>query len=66
MFYTDNPIRDAERYADEQERWLKKLPICCKCKERIQDDSCYVINDEVYHEKCADKLFRKWTEDLME
>lgn len=66
MFYTDDPIRDAERYAVEQERWLKKLPICCKCKERIQDDTCFDIHDEIYCERCMRKSFERWTEDFME
>jgi hypothetical protein len=66
IFYTDNPVLDAERYTDAQERELQKLPVCCKCKERIQDDTCYVIDDEVYCESCMRKKFERWTEDLME
>lgn len=64
MFYTDNPILDAERYADEQEKWLQKLPVCCKCKERIQDDTCFDIHDEIICEECMEQ-FRKYTEDFM-
>ena len=66
FFYTDNPVLDAERYEDAQERELQKLPVCCKCKNRIDDDACYQIDEDIYCEKCMDKHFRKWTEDLME
>ena len=65
-FLTDDPIADFYRHEEEQERWLQKLPVCCKCKERIQDDTCYKVNDDIYCDKCNDKLFRVWTEDLME
>lgn len=50
----------------EMEEELKKLPRCCKCKEHIQDDTCYRIDDEIYCEKCMAKHFRVWTEDVME
>ena len=66
MGFTDDPIADFHQYDAEQQRWLQKLPVCCKCKERIQDDTCYRVNDEIYCNSCNDKVFRVWTEDLME
>lgn len=65
-FYTDNPVADAEAYAAYQDRQLQKLPVCRKCKERIQDDTCFMINDDAYHDGCARKLFEVWVEDLID
>lgn len=65
-FYTNDPVADAEAYSAYQERQLLKLPVCRKCKERIQDDTCFKIDGEAYHDGCARKLFEVWTEDLME
>lgn len=47
----------------EQEAWLAKRPICCCCKEPIQDDALYDVNGELYCEECMTETFRKWTED---
>lgn len=65
MFYSDDPIRDAERYEAEQERRLSELPVCCYCGEPIQDDHYYLINGEEYCEECLDDQFRKRTEDYI-
>lgn len=65
MYYTNNPVADAERYMAEQERELQKLPKCNHCREHIQDETCWVINGKIYHPDCAEELFCKWTEDYM-
>lgn len=51
---------------DEMEASIKRLPVCSCCKEHIQDDTCFKINDDAYHDSCARKLFEVWTEDLMD
>jgi hypothetical protein len=51
---------------DEMEARLKRLPVCFCCKEHIQDDTCYQVDDEVYCESCMRKKFEVWTEDLMD
>lgn len=66
MWLSGDAVMDAERHEAEQERWLQTLPVCHKCKERIQDDTCYKVNDDVYCEGCMRKLFEVWTEDLMD
>ena len=38
MYFTNDPLRDFERYEAEQEEALKKLPLCEICEERIQDE----------------------------
>lgn len=63
--YTDNPVADYDRFAADQEKELNRLPLCSECGERIQDDECWVINDEIYCPECAEELFCKWTEDYL-
>lgn len=66
MYYTDNPIADAERYYADQEKELNKLPKCSECGERIQDDFLWNISGELYCPDCADKLFCHCTENYMD
>lgn len=54
MTYTDDPIKDYDRYSSEQEKSLENLPICSECEERIQDEMCYEINGEYLCENCID------------
>ena len=37
MYYTDNPVRDFERYDADREDELASLPVCDICDEPIQD-----------------------------
>ena len=50
----------------EQERKLNSLPTCSICEEPIQDDYCYVIDDEIFCAHCLNEYFRTDVEDLME
>lgn len=63
---TDNPVADFMAYDAEQQAELERLPKCCKCKKRIQDDYCYRINDAIYCEECHNEEFMVWTDDVME
>lgn len=65
MYFTNNPISDAERYAAEQEEELEKLPKCECCGEPIQDDFYYEINDEVICESCLNGHCRKDVDDYV-
>ncbi len=65
MYYTDDPIRDYERYSLEQEEKLNRLPRCSECDEPIQEETCYEINDEYICERCMQDHIRH-TEDLIE
>lgn len=49
----------------EQERWLQSLPFCSECGERIQDEKCFEINDELICPGCMKENHEKWTEDFM-
>ena len=56
MYYTDNPIADAERYSADQEEQLRKLPICCNCKEHIQQEDAVRIAGKWYCDGCLDDM----------
>lgn len=66
MFYTDDPGLDFLRHDAEQERELKKLPVCADCGEPVQDDHYYDINGEVICPDCMEANYRKRTEDYVE
>ena len=50
----------------EQERQLAKLPRCCECGKRIQDDYLYAFYGDIYCESCMEKNFRKSTDDYID
>ena len=55
------------RYRElELERKLARCPICCHCGKRVQDETLFDINGNIYHEDCAIEEFRKYTEDYTE
>ena len=39
-----------ERHDAEQEAELRKLPVCCKCKEHIQQEEAVCYNGKWYCE----------------
>ncbi len=55
MYYTDDPIRDYERYSADQERWLKRRPVCRKCGHHIQESEAYYTDKGWICEHCADE-----------
>lgn len=65
MYFTDNPVKDHDRYQEEQDKQLQKLPKCSMCDEHIQTDYLYEINDEVVCEECLNEHFRKNVEDYI-
>lgn len=56
MFITDDPIADFNRWDAEQERWLKKLPKCKRCGERIQQERAVCIDGGYYCDECLDEM----------
>ena len=53
MYYTDNPVRDAENYYHDLD---SRLPVCWLCDEEITDDY-YEINGDCICKKCLDKKY---------
>lgn len=66
MSWTDDPVRDAERHAAEQEKWLKRLPVCCECDHPIQSDECFEFDGGLICPDCLKDNHKKWTEDYIE
>lgn len=68
MPYTDDPVRDFDRYDMEQARREARLPVCenRKCGKRINDDFYWEIDGEILCEKCMNLRHRKYTEDYIE
>lgn len=57
--WSDDPVRDWDRYCDWQEKQMEKYPICASCEERILDDYCYLDDDGYYYcEKCFEDMHR--------
>lgn len=54
-----------EAHDREQQKRLKKLPVCCYCNDPIEDDFYYEINGEYFCESCLDMHFRKAVEDYI-
>lgn len=65
MMWTNDPVADAERYAAEQEKRLRMLPLCSECGEHIQDEHLYEINDEYICERCMNENHRKAVDDIV-
>lgn len=53
------------RHEAEQERWLKKRPVCADCNQHIQDEKFYLINDEAICPDCME-CYAHWTDDYIE
>lgn len=54
MYYSDDPVRDFERYDAEQNRRIEQRPHCADCGEAIQDETAYYINGEFICKTCMD------------
>lgn len=65
MFRTDNPVADFERYSAEQERQMDRLPECCECGHKIQDEYCFEVSDEYICERCMNNNHRKAVDDIV-
>ena len=69
MFYTDNPLSDFHRYDAEREAehqaYIESLPRCEYCRRPIDEDTCFEVSDEYYHEDCFAEHHRKRVEDIV-
>ena len=53
MFYrTDDPLADLRRWEEEQEKKLKRLPLCICCEEHIRQDDAVCIDGDYYCDEC--------------
>lgn len=58
-----DPLADFHRWDRQQEESLKKLPICVKCRRRIQDDDYYDVDGEILCEDHMKQRYRRSVED---
>jgi formylmethanofuran dehydrogenase subunit E len=59
MYYTDDPVADAERYIAEQDRRYRALPRCCRCGERFSEEEIEDINGFNYCTYCAKEFYEE-------
>ena len=64
--YTDDPVRDWDSYCECQDALHDMLPMCIECDHHIEDEHLWDLGDGPMCEECAERLYRKRTEDLME
>ena len=62
MYFTENPITDAERYAQEGTSQRYQYKRCCVCGERILPDEQYYDfdGDTVCRECMSDYVFDRY------
>lgn len=61
--FTDNPLKDFERYDEEKEMALNKYPQCYFCENHIFEGRYYVIDEEIACKDCLDQFWGKDVED---
>lgn len=61
FFYSDDPVRDAERHAAWQDKHY--VPVCEKCGNPIEGEIIEVICYGIVCEDCYDDHFREDEED---
>ena len=66
VFWSDDPVADADRYFAEKERELERLPVCECCGEPIQQEKAVYYNDSWFCEDCEDEAWQTIREDFLE
>lgn len=65
-YYSDDPVRDAERYAEAMDRRREDLPVCSDCGDAIQDEYCHQVHGKVICDRCQRTNYRVRTRSLVE
>lgn len=65
MFYSDDPVRDFDRYDMAMAQKEAKLPQCEKCGKHIHDDTFFEIDNEILCEDCMRDLYKRSTDDWL-
>ena len=66
MLYSDDPVKDYERYDARQARRLARRPRCEECGEYIQDDVCYEIGGKLICPRCLEENYERNTDDYID
>jgi formylmethanofuran dehydrogenase subunit E len=65
-FYSDDPIRDYDRYDAQREKQLEDFPRCSECDKYICDDFYYEFDGEIICEDCLCDNHRKSTDSFID
>lgn len=49
-----------QQHDEEAEAILEGLPVCCCCGNHIQNGHCYVFDEEIYCDSCAEDTFGRF------
>ena len=66
MYYTDDPLRDFERYDSEREKVLENLPRCSCCNQPIQQEKAVYYNDQWCCKDCEVDFWDDIRSDFLE
>lgn len=58
MIRTDDPVADFDRYDREVAKWRKRLPVCQRCGDEIQQELAVCIDGFWYCDDCIE-FYRK-------
>ena len=64
MFYSDDPLRDFDRYDMAMASKEAKLPVCDKCGTRINEDF-FNIGGDILCENCVHDEYGQSLEDYL-
>ena len=56
--WSDDPVRDWDRYCEQQEQDAERCPKCAMCGEPIFDEYCYKDDGEYYCKDCFEDMYR--------
>lgn len=56
MFYSDNPVMDADNYNNYMEERLNMLPKCTCCGYPIQQEEALCIDGNYYCDDCVEDM----------
>ena len=66
MCYIPDNLDLFASYDAEQEARLRKMPVCCRCKEHIQQDEAVKFNRKWYCEDCESELWDEIRQEYLE
>lgn len=66
VFYSSDPVRDAERHAAAQDELMDRLPKCADCGYPIQTEHFYCIEGKKICPVCLEDNYRRDTRDYLE
>lgn len=63
-FRMGDPDADFYRRDRDEAELLKRLPVCCSCKQPIQDEKLLYVECNFYHVDCFVKEYAEYTEEF--